>query len=207
MTSALRAEPAPSAAGAEPRRASDRVTVAGQLPGRIDLSDRDAMCATHVRTADMIPLDTEPPRAYTPSVRDARAPSAPAPRPSNGPRPPRAGASPQRFVAEYMERRVTHPAAGEAGRRPTAEAAGRLVLERPRRGRTPAPEDEVLPGAGFGLRLAQLAEEDLDVGGNRVFDSQVQALCALRKRSARELWSHDTRFVTIPGLRLVHPLR
>jgi hypothetical protein len=40
-------------------------------------------------------------------------------------------------------------------------------------------------GAGFGLRLAQLAE-DLDVRGNRVFDLQIP-LCAF-EGGARELW-------------------
>jgi len=59
------------------------------------------------------------------------------------------------------------------------------------------------PGTGFGLRLAQLAA-DLRVSGNRVFDLQI-ALCAF-EGGARELWSHDARFVTIPGLRLVSPL-
>jgi hypothetical protein len=42
------------------------------------------------------------------------------------------------------------------------------------------------------------------VGGSRVFDLQI-ALCAF-EGGARELWSHDARFVTIPGLRLVQPL-
>jgi toxin-antitoxin system PIN domain toxin len=59
------------------------------------------------------------------------------------------------------------------------------------------------PGTGFGLRLAQLAE-DLEVSGNRIVDLQI-ALCAF-EGGARELWSHDSRFVTIPGLRLVQPL-
>lgn len=59
------------------------------------------------------------------------------------------------------------------------------------------------PGVGFGLRLAQVAA-DLDVSGNRVFDLQI-ALCAF-EGGAREIWSHDRRFVTIPGLRRVNPL-
>ena len=44
----------------------------------------------------------------------------------------------------------------------------------------------------------------LRIGGNRVFDLQI-ALCAF-EGGARELWSHDARFVTVPGLRLVHAL-
>jgi toxin-antitoxin system PIN domain toxin len=59
------------------------------------------------------------------------------------------------------------------------------------------------PGPGFGIRLAQVAA-DLDVSGNRVFDLQI-ALCAF-EGGARELWSHDARFVTVPGLRLVRAL-
>jgi hypothetical protein len=37
-----------------------------------------------------------------------------------------------------------------------------------------------------------------------VFDLQI-ALCAF-EGGAREIWSHDARFVTIPGLRLVKAL-
>jgi toxin-antitoxin system PIN domain toxin len=59
------------------------------------------------------------------------------------------------------------------------------------------------PGAGFGIRLAQVAA-DLNVSGNRVFDLQI-ALCAF-EGGARELWSADARFATIPGLRLVNPV-
>ena len=59
------------------------------------------------------------------------------------------------------------------------------------------------PGAGFGLRLAQLAA-DRRIRGHRVVDLQI-ALCAF-EGGARELWSHDARFATIPGLRLVQPL-
>jgi predicted nucleic acid-binding protein len=60
------------------------------------------------------------------------------------------------------------------------------------------------PGAGFGLRLAQLAG-DLRVAGPRVFDLQI-ALCAF-EGGARELWSADVHFVTVPGLRVRNPLR
>ena len=40
--------------------------------------------------------------------------------------------------------------------------------------------------------------------GNRVFDLQI-ALCAF-EGGAGEVWSHDARFVTMPGLRLVRAL-
>jgi toxin-antitoxin system PIN domain toxin len=99
-------------------------------------------------------------------------------------------------VAEFWSV-VTHPAAGG---RPSTAAEARGFLS----ALADAGAEVWSPGAGFGLRLAQLAE-DLDVGGNRVFDLQI-ALCAFES-GARELWSHDTRFVTIPGLRLVQPLR
>jgi toxin-antitoxin system PIN domain toxin len=59
------------------------------------------------------------------------------------------------------------------------------------------------PGSGFGLRLAQLAE-DLEISGPRVFDLQI-ALTAF-ERGAMELWTADTAFVKLPGLRLHNPL-
>ena len=60
-----------------------------------------------------------------------------------------------------------------------------------------------LPGPGFGDRLLQVAA-DLEVVGPRVFDLQI-ALTAF-EGGATELWTHDTRFVKIPGLRLHDPL-
>ena len=61
-----------------------------------------------------------------------------------------------------------------------------------------------LPGAGFGDRLLQLAT-DLGVIGVRVFDLQI-ALTAF-EGGATDLWTHDARFVKIPGLRLHDPLK
>jgi toxin-antitoxin system PIN domain toxin len=91
---------------------------------------------------------------------------------------------------------VTHPAS--SGRPSTPDEALRFLV---------ALEDAGAhvwsPGAGFGIRLAQLAA-DLGIGGNRVFDLQI-ALCAF-EGGAREIWSHDARFVTVPGLRLVRAL-
>jgi toxin-antitoxin system PIN domain toxin len=60
-----------------------------------------------------------------------------------------------------------------------------------------------LPGTGFGDRLVQAAA-DLRVSGPRVFDLQI-ALTAF-EGGATELWTHDTAFVTIPGLPVVDPL-
>ena len=60
-----------------------------------------------------------------------------------------------------------------------------------------------LPGPGFGDRLLQLAA-DLAVVGPRIFDVQI-ALAAF-EGGATELWTHDARFVKIPGVRLHDPL-
>lgn len=98
-------------------------------------------------------------------------------------------------VAEFWSV-VTHPAS--RGRPSTPDEALRFLA---------ALEDAGAhvwsPGVGFGVRLAQVAA-DLRVSGNRVFDLQI-ALCAF-EGGAREIWSHDARFLTIPGLRLVQPL-
>jgi len=59
------------------------------------------------------------------------------------------------------------------------------------------------PGPGFADRQLQLAI-DLAVAGGRVFDLQI-ALCAI-DGGATELWTHDTRFIKVPGLRLRDPL-
>jgi toxin-antitoxin system PIN domain toxin len=99
-------------------------------------------------------------------------------------------------VAEFWSV-VTHPTA--AGRPSTPDEAQRFL-----EALATAGADVWSPGAGFGLRLAQLAA-DLGVSGNRVFDVQI-ALCAF-EGGARELWSHDTRFITVAGLRLVNPLK
>ena len=60
-----------------------------------------------------------------------------------------------------------------------------------------------LPGSGFGERLLQTAS-DLGVVGSRVFDLQI-ALTVF-EGGATELWTHDARFVKLPGLRLHDPL-
>ncbi|MEO7191372.1 MAG: TA system VapC family ribonuclease toxin [Vicinamibacterales bacterium] len=91
---------------------------------------------------------------------------------------------------------VTHPTA--TGRSSTPDEAQRFLLSLAEAG-----AEVWSPGVGFGLRLAQLAA-DLAVPGNRIFDLQI-ALCAF-EGGARELWSCDARFVTMPGLRLINPL-
>lgn len=89
---------------------------------------------------------------------------------------------------------VTHPAASG---RPSKPSEARRFLE----ALADAGAEVWSPGTGFGLRLAQMAG-DLDVRGNRILDLQI-ALCSF-EGGARELWSHDARFVTVPGLRLVN---
>ena len=59
-----------------------------------------------------------------------------------------------------------------------------------------------LPGPGFGERLLQMAA-DRRIAGPRIFDLQI-ALTAF-EGGATELWSHDSGFLTIPGLRLLDP--
>jgi toxin-antitoxin system PIN domain toxin len=98
-------------------------------------------------------------------------------------------------VAEFWAV-VTHPAS--RGRPSTPDEALRFLAALEAAG-----AHVWTPGQGFGLRLAQAAA-DLQVKGNRIFDLQI-ALCAF-EGGARELWSHDARFVTVPGLRLVSAL-
>jgi hypothetical protein len=59
------------------------------------------------------------------------------------------------------------------------------------------------PGPAFSARLLQTAV-DLGVSGPRVFDLQI-GLCAL-DGGATELWTHDRRFVKLPGLIIRDPL-
>ena len=99
-------------------------------------------------------------------------------------------------VAEFWSI-VTHPAA--SGRPSSPDEARRFLAAL-----ADADAHVWSPGAGFGLRLAQLAA-DLRVSGNRIFDLQI-ALCAF-EGGAREIWSYDARFATIPGLRLVQAIR
>jgi len=91
---------------------------------------------------------------------------------------------------------ATHPAS--EGRPSTPKQAAAFV-----RALTQAGAQVWLPGPGFGDRLMQMAT-DLGVTGARVFDLQI-ALAAF-EGGATEMWTHDARFVKIPGLRLHDPL-
>lgn len=59
------------------------------------------------------------------------------------------------------------------------------------------------PFSGLEQSLAKMARQ-LNVRGARIFDLQI-ALIA-RENGAREIWTHDSGFVTVPGLRLRDPL-
>lgn len=60
------------------------------------------------------------------------------------------------------------------------------------------------PAPDFGLRLAQAAVA-LRVRGPRVFDLQIAMVA--HENGASQLWTHDRNFVSVPGLRVVDPLR
>jgi toxin-antitoxin system PIN domain toxin len=60
------------------------------------------------------------------------------------------------------------------------------------------------PRQGFADRLLELATA-LSVAGARVFDLQV-ALTAFES-GATEIWTHDSRFLALPGLRVHDPLQ
>ena len=91
---------------------------------------------------------------------------------------------------------ATHPASEGRPSTPTQAAAFVAALVK-------AGAQIWLPGPGFGDRLLQVAT-DLEIVGPRVFDLQI-ALTAF-EGGATELWTHDTRFVKMAGLRLHDPL-
>ena len=59
------------------------------------------------------------------------------------------------------------------------------------------------PGPGFGERLMRWASS-LKVRGKRIFDLQI-AVVAL-EHGAQEIWTHDQRFATVPGVRVHNPI-
>ena len=99
-------------------------------------------------------------------------------------------------VAEFWAI-VTHPAA--AGRPSTPKEAADFLDSLAQEGGMQI----WAPRAGFHGRLLQLAQ-DLKVSGARIFDLQI-ALTAF-ENDAYELWTHDAKFVRIPGLRILDPL-
>jgi len=128
-------------------------------------------------------------RAATPEHRGAKTALSKASAASGG------WGIPLPSVAEFLAV-VTHTASSGRPSTPT-EAAAFLTALREARAKILA------PGPGFADRQLQLAV-DLAVAGGRIFDLQI-ALCAL-DGGATELWTHDRRFVKVPGLRLRDPL-
>jgi toxin-antitoxin system PIN domain toxin len=61
----------------------------------------------------------------------------------------------------------------------------------------------LIPGPGSGQRVLDTAAQ-MGIVGPRIFDLHI-ALTAL-DHGGTELWSHDSAFVSLPGLRLVDPL-
>jgi len=92
---------------------------------------------------------------------------------------------------------VTHPAS-EGGPSSPAEASG-FLQELVRTGAGVIWH----PGVGFADRLLKLAD-GLKISGPRIFDLQI-ALTAF-ENGASEMWTHDREFLSVHGLRVVHPL-
>lgn len=98
-------------------------------------------------------------------------------------------------VAEFFSI-VTHPAA--SGRPTIPQAAADFLAALTEAGVVP-----LVPGPSFTSRLLTIAA-DLDITGARIFDLQI-GLCAV-DAGATELWTHDKKFVKLPGLSIKHPL-
>jgi hypothetical protein len=60
------------------------------------------------------------------------------------------------------------------------------------------------PGPGFGQRLMRWASS-LKVHGKRIFDLQIAGIAF--EHGARELWTHDQGFISVPGLKVHDPLK
>lgn len=98
-------------------------------------------------------------------------------------------------VAEFWAV-ATHPAS--EGKPSTPKQAAAYIAEL-----ISAGAQVWLPGSGFAERLLQVAT-DLNVVGPRIFDLQIAL--SVFEGGATELWTHDAKFVKIPGLRLHDPL-
>jgi uncharacterized protein len=92
---------------------------------------------------------------------------------------------------------VTHPAAPPRPSTPGEASAFLQALIRDADARI------WLPKEGFDQRLIRLGTE-LRVSGPRIFDLAI-ALTAF-EAGAREIWTHDFGFLSLPGLRTVYPL-
>ncbi len=92
---------------------------------------------------------------------------------------------------------VTHPSAPP---RPSAPAEASAFLQSMVRD---ADAQIWLPREGFNQRLVRLGSK-LRVSGPRIFDLTI-ALTAF-EGGAREIWTHDLGFLSMPGMRVVFPL-
>jgi len=100
------------------------------------------------------------------------------------------------FCAAEFWAVVTHPSGSP---RPSqAEEARGFLAEL-----SAAGAKVLYPRDGFMERLAQLAT-DLKIQGPRIFDLQI-ALVSF-EGGASEIWTHDRRFVSLPGLPARDPL-
>jgi predicted nucleic acid-binding protein len=92
---------------------------------------------------------------------------------------------------------VTHPSAPPRPSTPAEASAFLQALVRD------ADANIWLPGEGFDRRLIGLASK-LRIKGPRIFDLTI-ALTAY-EAGAREIWTHDLGFQSVPGLRAAFPL-
>jgi len=60
-----------------------------------------------------------------------------------------------------------------------------------------------VPGPGFGERLTRWAAS-LKVRGKRIFDLQIAVIAF--EHGAREIWTHDQNFVSVPSVKVRDPL-
>lgn len=97
-------------------------------------------------------------------------------------------------LAEFW-RVVTHP---RAVRPSTPQEANRFLL-----GLTDAGAQFLAPGRGFSERLLELAVT-LHLRCQMLFDCQIALTC--RDAGAEEIWTNDSAFLHIPGLRVRNPL-
>ncbi len=93
---------------------------------------------------------------------------------------------------------VTHPAASVRPSTPAEASSFIRALVRDGNARIWSPAE------GFAQRLIKLAS-DMKVSGPRIFDLAIALTAA--EGGADELWTHDARFVSAPGLQLRFPLR
>jgi predicted nucleic acid-binding protein len=109
---------------------------------------------------------------------------------------PRGWGIPLPCLAEFWTV-VTHPRA--AGGPSSPAQAGRFLRALMHRAGACVWE----PRPGFATRLL-VASEQVGVSGARVFDLQISLIAS--EAGAVEIWSHDRRFLTVPGLELRDPI-